>query len=104
MLLKDKPFASYCEQIEKAIKRNDFNSVNHRISAFLASYFDIIFAKNEMLHPGEKRLVKYALDNCKILPKDFEKVVDSLTMGDVSQKLNTAAMMVENLKAILLYY
>ena len=54
MLLKDKPFASYYEQIEKAIKRDDKNSINHRISAFMASYFDIIFAKNKMLHPGEK--------------------------------------------------
>lgn len=37
MLMKDKPFASYYEQIEKAIKRSDTNSVNHRIAAFMAS-------------------------------------------------------------------
>ncbi len=60
MLMKDKPFASYYEQIEKALTRNDFVSVNHRISAFLASYFDVIFALNETLHPGEKRLMNYA--------------------------------------------
>ncbi len=104
MLLKDKPFASYYEQIEKAIKRNDLNSVNHRISAFLASYFDIIFAKNEILHSGEKRLVKFALNNCKILPKDFEKDVNSLAMSDISLKLNIASRMVENLKTILWVY
>lgn len=78
MLLKDKPFASYYEQIEKAVQRKDINSVNHRISAFMASYFDIIFAKNKLLHPGEKRLVKYALEHCEILPVDFEKNINEL--------------------------
>ena len=78
MLMKDKPFASYYEQIEKAIKRDDIVSINHRISAFLASYFDVIFAINELLHPGEKRLIQYAKGNCKILPKDFEENVSKL--------------------------
>lgn len=78
MLMKDKPFASYYEQIEKALKRNDIVSVNHRISAFLASYFDIIFAVNELLHPGEKRLMQYAKNNCKILPKNFEQNLNEL--------------------------
>ena len=78
MLLKDKPFASYYEQIEKAIKRGDNVSLNHRISAFLASYFDVLFAKNELLHSGEKRLVKFALDNCKILPRDFDSNIEKL--------------------------
>lgn len=56
MLMKEKPFASYYEQIEKAVKRGDVVSINHRISAFLASYFDVIFAVNELLHCGEKGL------------------------------------------------
>ena len=78
MLMKKKPFASYYEQIEKALKRNDKVSVNHRITAFLASYFDVIFALNKLLHPGEKRLVTYAKENCKILPKDFEENIEKL--------------------------
>lgn len=73
MLMKDKPFASYYEQIEKAILRKDYVSVNHRLAAFIASYFDIIFAINDMLHPGEKKLIKYVKDNCKILPENFEE-------------------------------
>ena len=50
--------ASYDAQIINAYQRGDFVSVNHRISAYLASYFDIIFALNKMYHPGEKRLVE----------------------------------------------
>lgn len=73
MLMKDKPFASYYKQIEKAILRNDDVSVNHRLAAFIASYFDIIFAVNNLLHPGEKRLINYARNNCKILPEHFEE-------------------------------
>lgn len=101
MLLIDKPFASYYEQLEKAVARNDLNSINHRTSAFLASYFDIIFAKNELLHPGEKRLINYSLKNCKILPEDFRKDVEELAVGAVENKLPTARKMVENLRKIL---
>ena len=97
MLLKDKPFASYYEQIEKALRRNDIVSVNHRISAFLTSYFDIIFAKNKLLHPGEKRLIKYAKDNCKILPKDFEENVEKLLAQPNSETLKILDEMVENI-------
>lgn len=101
MLLKDKPFASYYEQIEKALNRNDLCSINHRISAFLASYFDILFAVNELLHPGEKRLIQFALNNCKTLPKDFEKDVNILLAGDNSQKIDIILKMVEKLRDIL---
>ena len=102
MLLKDKPFASYYEQIEKAINRKDIVSINHRISAFLASYFDIIFALNEILHPGEKRLVQYAKDNCKILPDNFEENINKLLTQPSPETLNILNNMVENLRKILL--
>ena len=100
-LLKDKPFASYYEQINKAVKRNDLNSVNHRVSAFLASYFDIIFAKNKLLHPGEKRLVQYAIQNCKILPDDFEKNINNLILSNITQKIKTLDDMIEKLRKII---
>lgn len=101
MLMYDKPFASYYEQIEKAIKRNDIVSINHRISAFLASYFDVIFAVNELLHPGEKRLIQYSLNNCKILPKDFEENIDELLVQPNSETLNLLNCIVKNLRKIL---
>ncbi len=43
-----------------------------RASAFIESYFDIIFAINELVHPGEKRMISYAKDHAKILPKQIE--------------------------------
>lgn len=100
MLMKSKPFASYYEQIENGIKRNDINSVNHRISAFLASYFDVIFAINKQLHPGEKRLIKYAKDNCKLLPKDFEKNITKLLIQPNSETLSILDEMFDNLSFV----
>ena len=101
MLMKDKPFASYYEQIEKAVKRNDKNSVNHRISAFMSSYFDVIFAKNKLLHPGEKRLVQFAIKNCGILPDGFEENFLKLYNTQNTEKLEILGIMTENLRKIL---
>ena len=101
MLMKDKPFSSYYEQIEKGIARNDANSVNHRLSAFLASYFDVIFAKNEILHPGEKRLLQIALDKCKVLPEKFEENISKILVQPNQQTLKILSDMVENLRKIL---
>lgn len=100
MLLKDKPFASYYEQIEKAIKRGDENSVNHRIAAFMASYFDVLFAKNKILHPGEKRLVQFAKNNCKALPEMFEENINKLFIQPNTDTLKILANMVENIRKI----
>lgn len=59
---------AYLHQIEKAVRRNDLFSLNHRVAALLASYFDILFAVNRALHPGEKRLVEAASECCTSLP------------------------------------
>ncbi len=98
MLIKDKPFASYYDQIKKALKRNDIVSINHRIAAFLASYFDILFAKNEILNPGEKRLIKFAKDNCKNLPENFEENIINLLNQPNSYTLDILDNMVENIR------
>lgn len=101
MLLKDKPFASYYEQIKKAIQRNDIISINHRISAFLASYFDIIFAVNKLFHPGEKRLVQYCKNNCKLLPENFEESIEKLLAQPNINTLDILEEMIENLRKII---
>ena len=101
MLMKDKPFASYYEQIEKAINRNDINSINHRISAFVASYFDIIFAINKHLHSGGKRLIDYVKNNCKIIPNNFETNLQKLFKQPNNDTLNILNNIIYELKILL---
>lgn len=69
---------AYFNQIEKACKRNDKISIIHRVTAFLESYFDIIFAMNSLTHPGEKRLIKLCKQRCTILPNNFENNLNRL--------------------------
>ncbi|HOV15110.1 MAG TPA: DUF4037 domain-containing protein, partial [Spirochaetota bacterium] len=76
-LLKD-CLSSYYNQIKVAINRDDIVSINHRVAAFLASYFDILFAINKTGNPGEKKLIKIVNEQCKIVPKDFNENINSL--------------------------
>jgi hypothetical protein len=76
--------SSYTHQIGKAVRRNDLVSVNHRVAALLASYFDILFATNEQLHPGEKRLVRVAHQICRKLPEHLDTEIKRV-IGSVSQ-------------------
>lgn len=82
LLLLDQAMPAFSRQIKKALKRQDLLSINHRSSEFFASYFDLLFALNEQLHPGEKCMLQYAKENCSRLPQDFEA-----TIQDYFQKL-----------------
>ena len=78
---------SFDSQIHKAERRGDLVSVNHRVTEFLASYFDILFALNEMTHPGEKRMQSICSAECKILPENFDQNLERLFDGMFRQPI-----------------
>ncbi len=69
---------AYRVQISKALERGDVVSVNHRVSAFMESYFDLLFALNGQTHPGEKRLIPLCRQLCPMLPEQFEENLQAL--------------------------
>jgi predicted nucleotidyltransferase len=73
--------SSFRHQIERAAARGDAVAVNHRIAAFLASAFDVVFALNRVPHPGEKRLLEAVLRDCPVRPFGFEEDVGDLAAG-----------------------
>jgi hypothetical protein len=76
-ILRDS-LSSYRAQLHWAIERSDVVSINHRIAAFTASVIDILFAVNELPHPGEKQLMKILEAHCTKLPERFRDDLDSL--------------------------
>jgi len=93
---------SYLGQIEKAIKRGDVVSVNHRVAEFLASYFDVLFAINRRFHPGQKRLIERAVSMCQWLPEDFETDLHRLFAAEKQENiLSTLRAMIAKLDQLL---
>lgn len=109
MQLIDSAMPAYPVQIEKAIKRRDMVSINHRVTEFLASYFDLLFALNEQTHPGEKRLMELCKANCAILPVDFEKNLQLLFTHMFAEQeeqlkcIDDLERIVDNVKKIVLF-
>jgi predicted nucleotidyltransferase len=92
---------SYDKQISKAVARGDLVSVNHRITEFLASYFDILFALNRRYHPGEKRLAEICQAECELLPEDFRENLEKLPAQSQFDPVLIVQNMVEKLDKIL---
>lgn len=99
-LLRDS-VTSYYFQIEKALKRKDYISVNHRVAALLASYFDILFAINEWPHPGEKKLIQTAQKACKYLPDKMEENIIMILSNNTITLLSDINDLVDNLDDLL---
>ena len=92
---------SFDMQIKKAETRGDLVSVNHRVTEFLASYFDIIFALNEMTHPGEKRMQSICSKECRILPKHFDENLNRLFEGMFRESISDVIKdMVDEIKIV----
>jgi hypothetical protein len=70
--------SSYLAQIQRAVRRGDSVSIQHRVTALLASYFDVLFAVNELPHPGEKRLLQLATTRCTKTPPEMEAQINAL--------------------------
>lgn len=95
---------AYSGQIIKAARRGDTVSINHRVSAFLESYFDILFALNRQTHPGEKRLIPLVRECCAVLPDHFDENLNLLFSHMFTQPellSDDLAKIVDELKKIL---
>ncbi len=101
-ILRDS-MSSYLNQLRSAIRRCDKVSINHRITAFLASYFDIIFAVNRFPHPGEKRILQIAESQCKELPAEMQDQVHKFMTASSSEGVVTgyADALVDGLDELL---
>ena len=72
--------SSYEQQIHTAFLRQDPVSLNHRVAAWLSSYFDILFAANRQFHPGEKRLLAH-VENLPSSPESMVEDVRTICSG-----------------------
>lgn len=94
----DHPF-SFRRQIVKAVARRDTVSANHRLAAWMASYFDLLFAVNRVLHPGEKRQLGIAEAECSRLPRGLRRgVTAALEAPDPTDELDR---LIEQLRPLL---
>lgn len=76
-LLRD-VIPSYYNQIKKALDRRDLISVNHRLAALFESYFDVLYALNKVMNPGEKKVLPYVLKTCTQKPQNLQKQVEDM--------------------------
>ena len=70
--------SSYAKQTAQAESREDWITVNHRTAAFLASWFDIVFAENKIPHPGEKKQIYILKKYARTLPVQWEEHLSAL--------------------------
>lgn len=79
----------HAKELYKAARRGDVITVHHRIEDLLKSYFDVLFALNRELHPGEKRLLAYA-EGLEHQPKNMSDDVRTVLLERDPEKLKQA--------------
>ena len=96
--------SSYMHQMQLAVARHDIVSINHRATAFLSSYFDVLFAINRLPHPGEKRLLPIIAKHCAKVPHAMEEqmhlFMQSIVYHD-QRTIDQAHLLVDGLAALL---
>ncbi len=70
--------SSYRHQLERAIQNCDDVMIHDRVGRFVASLIDIVYAVNELPHPGEPQVLKRLEQECRRLPEHFQADVKSL--------------------------
>lgn len=94
--------SAYIYQLAAAVARRDLVSIQHRSAALLASYFDILFAVNKALMPGEKRLITYAgqLSQTPVnMAEDVEQFILAVSMPDTI--IDAANRLIDRLDELL---
>ena len=82
--------SSYRRQIELALQREDAVSIQHRVTALLASFFDVWFALERQPHPGEKRLLNH-------LPEQWASPVRGVLNADRTTLLKNIDALIDSL-------
>ncbi len=95
---------SYRYNVVKSLPRRDLTFINNEVTWMLASYFDVLFAINNVPHPGAKRLLEQAARLCPRRPPDLARqVAEVLRLAGTGDDELVAAIdrLVDGLEAIL---
>ncbi len=95
---------SYRYNVEKSLPRHDLVFINNEVTWMLASYFDVLFAFNNVPHPGAKRLLEQVARLCPRFPQDMApQVMKVLRLSTTSNVELLAAIdqLVDGLEEIL---
>jgi hypothetical protein len=91
---------SYYMQIKKALYRQDLISINHRLAAFFASFFDVLFALNECTHPGEKKILKTLAKANMLVPVNLDLQIEEILQLGSLGKLSLLSKLEELLNSL----
>ena len=94
--------SNWIHQVENAVRRGDLISINHRTAALMASYFDILFAANRVLPPGEKKIAGYVHLLCHSVPEHFDEDIAAIyTSLDGNGLIGNLSRAIDRLYGIL---